>query len=83
MGEGGRVGPDGYAQAAAVADRRTGLPPDRVGSLYRLYEDEKRQRRVIDFDDLLADCATAMEDRTSPTPSGGASGTCSSTSSRT
>ena len=60
-----RVGPDGYAQAAAVADRRTGLPADRVGSLYGLYEEEKRQRRVIDFDDLLSDCATAMEeDRT-------------------
>ena len=54
-----RVGPDGYAQAAAVADRRTGLPADRVGSLYGLYEEEKRQRRVIDFDDLLSDCAAA------------------------
>ena len=38
-------------------------PATGSASLYRRYEDEKRQRRVVDFDDLLADCARAMERR--------------------
>ncbi|MBV9951137.1 MAG: ATP-dependent DNA helicase UvrD2, partial [Acidimicrobiia bacterium] len=57
-----RVSPDDYPAAAHGADRRTGPRREQVASMYRAYEDEKRSRRVVDFDDLLADCARAMEE---------------------
>ncbi|MEJ7584528.1 MAG: ATP-dependent helicase, partial [Acidimicrobiales bacterium] len=50
-----------YAVAAARADRRTGLPPAKVGYLYAAYEDQKRRRGLVDFDDLLQQCADALE----------------------
>ncbi len=53
--------PDRYPLAAAQADRRTGLSAERVADLYRRYEDDKQQRRLVDFDDLLERCAEAME----------------------
>ncbi len=55
------VGPDHYPVAAARADRRSGLPADRVAALYAAYEEEKRARRVVDFDDLLERCADALD----------------------
>jgi len=55
------VSPDRYPIAAAQADRRTAAPPDRIAEWYRAYEAEKRRRGLVDFDDLLADCATAIE----------------------
>ncbi len=55
------VDPDRYPTAAARADRRTGLPADRVAGLYAAYEHEKRTRRVLDFDDLLERCADALD----------------------
>jgi DNA helicase-2/ATP-dependent DNA helicase PcrA len=57
-----RVDPDDYPAAAHRADRRTGPPREQVAAMYRAYEEEKRSRRVVDFDDLLADCARAMEE---------------------
>ncbi|MBI2709023.1 MAG: ATP-dependent DNA helicase UvrD2 [Actinobacteria bacterium] len=56
------VAPDGYAAAAARADRRTGLAHAKVAELYARYENEKRMRGLVDFDDLLARCADAMVD---------------------
>jgi DNA helicase II / ATP-dependent DNA helicase PcrA len=55
------VGPDGYAEAAAGARRRTPAPADRIAELYRTYEDEKQRARMIDFDDLLRLCGHLLE----------------------
>ena len=80
------VTPDGVPAEARRAGRdRPPSPLDRIAELYDRYEDEKRTRRLVDFDDLLA--AVRRRDRAatrrSPPPSAGGSGTCSSTSSRT
>jgi len=48
-----RVGPDHYAEAAELARRRPPLPLERVGEIYQRYMDDKRRRRLVDFDDLL------------------------------
>ena len=55
------VGPDGFAEAAAAARRRTPAPPDRIADLYRTYEEEKRRARMVDFDDLLRLCTHMLE----------------------
>lgn len=55
------VAPDQYADAIHRADRRCPATPDRVAEWYRSYEAEKRKRGLIDFDDLLAGCADAIE----------------------
>jgi DNA helicase-2/ATP-dependent DNA helicase PcrA len=47
------VGPDEYAAAAAEAGRTPPLPSEQVADILRRYQDEKRRRRVVDFDDLL------------------------------
>ena len=55
------VTPDRYAEAVHRAGRLTGFDPDRVADWFRRYEDEKRKRGLIDFDDLLARCAEMIE----------------------
>jgi DNA helicase-2/ATP-dependent DNA helicase PcrA len=55
------VGPDRYAEATVSARRRTPAPPDRIAELYAAYEDEKRKRRLVDFDDLLRLCSHLLE----------------------
>jgi DNA helicase-2/ATP-dependent DNA helicase PcrA len=55
------VTPDGYELAAAQADRRLTVAPDRVAEWYRRYEEEKKRRGLVDFDDLLAHTAQALE----------------------
>lgn len=55
------VPPDGYQAAAGAAGRRPPGPPAAVAALFARYETEKIRRGVVDFDDLLAGCATAME----------------------
>ena len=49
------VDPDGYVDAVRTDGRRPERPPRETADLYRRYEQEKRRRRVLDFDDLLAD----------------------------
>jgi len=56
------VSPERYQLAAAQADRRLPVPPERIAEWYRRYEEEKRRRGLVDFDDLLAHCAAALED---------------------
>jgi len=54
------IAPDGYEAAAESAGRR---PPRGIGAVaqvYARYEDEKRRRHLIDFDDVLSRCADAM-----------------------
>ncbi|HEX5945627.1 MAG TPA: ATP-dependent helicase, partial [Acidimicrobiales bacterium] len=55
------VGPDGFAEAAAAARRRTPAPAERIAELYRTYEEEKRRARMVDFDDLLRLCTHMLE----------------------
>ncbi len=47
------IGPDRYGAEAARAGRRPASPPEQVTQLYRSYEVAKRQKRVVDFDDIL------------------------------
>jgi DNA helicase II / ATP-dependent DNA helicase PcrA len=55
------IGPDGYAEAAAAARRRTPVPAARIAGLYRSYEEDKRRARMVDFDDLLRLCSHLVE----------------------
>jgi DNA helicase-2/ATP-dependent DNA helicase PcrA len=55
------VGPERYVEEAHAAGRRTSLPAAAVADVYRRYEDEKRRRRLMDFDDVLEACAEAIE----------------------
>jgi DNA helicase-2/ATP-dependent DNA helicase PcrA len=48
-----RVGPDDYQRAAALARRRPPLPLGEVAEVYQRFMEEKRRRRLVDFDDLL------------------------------
>ena len=41
--------------------RRPPLPAGAIASIYERYEDEKRRRGLVDFDDLLLLCARALE----------------------
>ena len=55
------IDPDDYERAARLARRR---PPGGVGpaaSRIARYEQARRRAGLVDFDDLLADCAAAIE----------------------
>lgn len=53
--------PAAYAEAAVQAHRTPPTDPERVSRWFAAYEDEKRKRGVVDFDDLLVLCADALE----------------------
>jgi DNA helicase II / ATP-dependent DNA helicase PcrA len=55
------VSPDGYEAAVAVAGRTPPRPAGQVAEIYREYERQKRRRGLVDFDDLIWECATAFE----------------------
>jgi DNA helicase-2/ATP-dependent DNA helicase PcrA len=55
------VPPGRYESVAGPAGRRPLLPLAVVAGLYERYEEDKRRRGLIDFDDLLLLCALAME----------------------
>jgi DNA helicase-2/ATP-dependent DNA helicase PcrA len=55
------IPPDRFAAAAAAAERRLPLSSAELADLYAGYESEKRRKRWLDFDDLLAGCADAIE----------------------
>ena len=55
------IGPDRYEHAASLAARKPPLPAGAIASIYERYEDEKRRRGLVDFDDLLLLCAEALE----------------------
>jgi DNA helicase-2/ATP-dependent DNA helicase PcrA len=56
------VSPEGYAAAAAKANRGMSLPAARVAEVYAGYEDAKRRNNEIDFADLLLVMAGALEE---------------------
>ena len=55
------VAPDGYEAAVATAGRTPPRPARQVAEIYREYERQKRRRGLVDFDDLIWECATAFE----------------------
>ncbi|MFN2503791.1 MAG: UvrD-helicase domain-containing protein, partial [Acidimicrobiales bacterium] len=55
------ITPAAYEQALAATGRRPGLPAAVLAEVYQRYEDEKRRRRLVDFDDLVILCAEALE----------------------
>ena len=52
--------PAAFATAARAANRELPADPEAIGALYARYEDEKRRRRLVDFDDLLARYTEAL-----------------------
>ncbi|MDQ4069847.1 MAG: ATP-dependent helicase, partial [Actinomycetota bacterium] len=52
--------PEEYEQAVVAAARRPPLPAAAMASLFARYEDEKRRRRLVDFDDLVLLCGEAL-----------------------
>ncbi|HTD49214.1 MAG TPA: ATP-dependent helicase, partial [Acidimicrobiia bacterium] len=55
------IPPERYAAAAQATGRRLPRPAHELANLYARYEAEKRRHRWLDFDDLLAQCADAIE----------------------
>ena len=55
------VRPDGYERAVTAAGRTPPRPVGEVADIYREYERQKRRRRLVDFDDLIWDCADVIE----------------------
>ncbi len=56
------INPGAYAAACDETGRRPPLTPTIVASIYERYERLKRERSLIDFDDVLIQCARAMRD---------------------
>src|SRR5262249_53668376 len=54
------VPPTGYAAAAVEAGRNPPLPPTEIAAVYDGYEREKHRRGLVDFDDLIWQCADAL-----------------------
>jgi DNA helicase-2/ATP-dependent DNA helicase PcrA len=55
------IPPGRYEPEAAAAGRKPPLPLAVIAGLYERYEQEKRRRGLVDFDDLLLACARAIE----------------------
>lgn len=55
--------PSDYALAAAKADRETPRAAAEIAQLYAAYEDLKRERAVIDFEDVLLLTVAILQDR--------------------
>ena len=55
------IAPEQYVAAARATERRLPRPAAELADLYAKYETEKRRQRWLDFDDLLAHCADAIE----------------------
>ncbi len=55
------IPPAGFEAATRAAGRQLPVPAPAIGSLYARYQDEKVRRGLVDFDDLLARCADAMD----------------------
>lgn len=55
------VTPDSYPDAVLREGRAVPVDAERIAGWYRRYEQEKRRRGVVDFDDMLAEAATLIE----------------------
>jgi len=58
------VTPDAYVEAVRQAVRKPALKAEVVAEAYAAYETRKRRGGLVDFDDLLALCARALEEDT-------------------
>jgi DNA helicase-2/ATP-dependent DNA helicase PcrA len=56
------VTPDRYEAEVAAARRTPPAPAAEIAGYYERYEQLRKQRGLVDFDDLLLQCAQAMED---------------------
>jgi DNA helicase-2/ATP-dependent DNA helicase PcrA len=56
------VTPERYEDEVARTGRTTPLTASQMATLYARYEEEKRSRRMVDFDDLLIVLARALRD---------------------
>jgi DNA helicase-2/ATP-dependent DNA helicase PcrA len=56
------ITPDSYVDAVARSGRRPSIRADLVAPAYAAYETRKQRSGLVDFDDLLALCARAIED---------------------
>ena len=56
------VPPSAYEAEAAVAGRTPPLPAPEMAAVYERYENEKQRKGLVDFEDLLARCAAALEE---------------------
>ncbi len=54
------ITPAAYEEEAQAAGRRTVLEPGALAEVYAAYETERRKRRLIDFEDLLTNCAAEL-----------------------
>ncbi|MEM9519030.1 MAG: ATP-dependent DNA helicase UvrD2 [Actinomycetota bacterium] len=54
------ITPEAYAEAAAAAKRRPGRSLRFIADIYDDYDEAKRKRKLVDFDDLLALCHATM-----------------------
>ncbi|MEZ5245164.1 MAG: ATP-dependent DNA helicase UvrD2 [Acidimicrobiales bacterium] len=59
------INPEDYGEAAAAAKRRPPRSADFVAKAYASYQAQKHERRMIDFDDVLALCHATMRRETS------------------
>lgn len=55
------IRPERYPDEARLAGRSCPLPAGHVASVMERYEEHKRQRRVIDLDDVIDDCTALLE----------------------
>ncbi len=55
-----RIRPEAYASSAEAAGRTPPLPGPTVARIYAEYEQEKDDRNMVDFDDLLDRCRHAL-----------------------
>jgi len=55
------VTPPRYVAAAEKAGRRIDRRPEDIAQIYARYEQEKARRGLVDFDDLINECARALE----------------------
>ena len=56
------ITPDDYVEAVAVVGRKPIVRPDLAAEAYAAYEHRKRRGGLVDFDDLLALVARALEE---------------------
>jgi len=55
------VPPSRYEAAAQASGRQLQFPLATMAAIFQYYEDDKRRRRMVDFDDLLTGCVQALE----------------------